>query len=92
MFCFYFVRFPNIDKFSEVDELKNMFCLEVKGKIETKILSSRTNFVAYLVFKLNRNTYGFRKRTVSLRVNVVGTVSREILHRELCPTNKMVDG
>ena len=66
-----------------------MFCLKVKGKIETRILSSKTNYVAYLVFKLNKNTYRFRKRTVGLRVNVVGTASREILHRELCPTNKM---
>ena len=66
-----------------------MFCLEVKGKIETRILSSRTNYSAYLVFKLSRNINGFRKRIVGLRVNVVGTTLREIFHRKLCPTNKM---
>ncbi|XWS13463.1 hypothetical protein CRYUN_Cryun36dG0039300 [Craigia yunnanensis] len=65
-------------RFSEVAELKLVWWLDVKGKIETKILSSRTNYAAYLVFKLNTNRYGFSERTVGLHVNVDGIASAEV--------------
>ncbi|XVE81399.1 hypothetical protein DITRI_Ditri15bG0060200 [Diplodiscus trichospermus] len=65
-------------RFSEVAELKLVWWLDVRGKIETRILSSRTNYGAYLVFKLNRNRYGFRERTVDMHVNVEGTASAEV--------------
>ncbi|KAK8599717.1 hypothetical protein V6N12_049591 [Hibiscus sabdariffa] len=49
-----------------------------EGKDRDQILSSNTNYAAYLVFKLrNRRTTGFRLRPVGLNVNVDGVVSRE---------------
>ncbi|XVE81398.1 hypothetical protein DITRI_Ditri15bG0060100 [Diplodiscus trichospermus] len=65
-------------RFSEVAELQQVWWLEVKGKIEPRILSSRTRYATYLVLKLNRNKKGFRERTVALRVNVEGTESGKV--------------
>ncbi|XVE81402.1 hypothetical protein DITRI_Ditri15bG0060500 [Diplodiscus trichospermus] len=72
-------------RFSEVAEFKIVWWLFVRGKIENKILSSRTNYAAYLVFKLNRNKYGFRERTVCLRVKVEGMESGEMRNAFLDP-------
>ncbi|XVF38041.1 hypothetical protein REPUB_Repub20aG0063600 [Reevesia pubescens] len=72
-------------RFSEVAELKLVWWLDVKGRIETTILSSTTNYAAYLVFKLDRNyVYGFR-RTVGLHVNVEGIASGEVRNVLLDP-------
>ena len=80
LFCF-----QHIERFSEVAELLLVWWLDVKGKIETRILSSRTNYAAYLVFKLTTNKYGFRERTVGLHVNVEGTASGEVRNVYLDP-------
>ncbi|XVE81397.1 hypothetical protein DITRI_Ditri15bG0060000 [Diplodiscus trichospermus] len=56
--------------FSEVAELKLVWWLDVKGKIESRMLSCRTNYAAYLVFKLNGNRCEFSERCVALRVKV----------------------
>ncbi|XP_022723097.1 putative F-box protein PP2-B12 isoform X2 [Durio zibethinus] len=65
-------------RFSEVAELRIVWWLDVKGRIETRNLSSGTNYAAYLVFKLNGSRYGFRERTVGLHVNVGETASGEV--------------
>ncbi|XP_022722749.1 F-box protein PP2-B11-like [Durio zibethinus] len=65
-------------RFSEVAELRVVWWLEVKGRIETRNLSPRTNYAAYLVFKLNRRSYGFRDSTVGVHVNVEGTTTGEV--------------
>ncbi|KAE8670272.1 hypothetical protein F3Y22_tig00112159pilonHSYRG00143 [Hibiscus syriacus] len=65
-------------RFPEVAELKLVWWLDVKGKMETRILSPNTNYAAYLVFRLRRrHTSGFRRRTVGLNVNIDGMVPRE---------------
>ncbi|KAK8684942.1 hypothetical protein V6N13_040956 [Hibiscus sabdariffa] len=65
-------------RFPEVAELKLVWWLDVKGKIETRILSPNTNYAAYLVFKLKyRHTIGFRRRTVGLNVDIDGITLRE---------------
>ncbi|XP_022722747.1 F-box protein PP2-B11-like isoform X2 [Durio zibethinus] len=65
-------------RFSEVAELRLVWWLDVKGKIETRKLSPGTNYAAYLVFKLRRRRYGFRQRTVGVHVNMEGTTSGEV--------------
>ena len=52
--------------------------LDLKGKAKLKILSSRTNYAAYLVFKLVRDRYGFRHTPVELRLTFEGTASRKV--------------
>ncbi|KAK8599709.1 hypothetical protein V6N13_060466 [Hibiscus sabdariffa] len=65
-------------RFPEVAVLKLVWWLEVKGRIETRLLSSNTNYAAYIVFKLrNRRTTGFKHRPVGLNVNVDGVVPGE---------------
>ncbi|KAL4297371.1 hypothetical protein GQ457_12G001820 [Hibiscus cannabinus] len=82
-FSFVFFRFP------EVAELKLVWWLEVKGRIETRILSPNTNYAAYLVFKLrNRRTTGFRQRPVGMNVNVDGVGSREERRVSLDPRDE----
>ncbi|XP_031267306.1 putative F-box protein PP2-B12 [Pistacia vera] len=59
-------------RFSEVAELNYVWWFDVKGKIDTKILSPKTTYAAYLVFKLAESTYGFRTRPVKLGVYLEG--------------------
>ncbi|KAG4184979.1 hypothetical protein ERO13_A09G203600v2 [Gossypium hirsutum] len=74
-------------RFSEVAELKLVWWLEVKGMIDIRILSSNTNYAAYLVFKLrNRRTIGFRHRAVGFHINVGGITSTEVRRVSLDPS------
>ncbi|OMO88398.1 hypothetical protein COLO4_20275 [Corchorus olitorius] len=57
-------------RFSEVAKLKKVWRLDVKGKAELKILSSKTNYAAYLVFKMVRDRHGFRHTPVELGVSI----------------------
>ncbi|TYI09343.1 hypothetical protein ES332_A09G065900v1 [Gossypium tomentosum] len=57
-------------RFSEVAELKEVWWLDVKGTIETKILSPNTPYVAYLVYKFSSSRYGFEKKPVDLHVEL----------------------
>ncbi|XWS44832.1 hypothetical protein CRYUN_Cryun15aG0082900 [Craigia yunnanensis] len=65
-------------KFSEVAKVKKVGRLDLKGKTKLKILSSRTNYAAYLVFKLVRDRYGFRHTPVELRLTTEGTASGKV--------------
>ncbi|KAK1592718.1 hypothetical protein Q3G72_029178 [Acer saccharum] len=62
-------------RFVEVAELKYVFWLDVKGQLETKILSSKTNYVAYLVFKFANSRRGFESRPIELSVYPEGSES-----------------
>ncbi|KAJ4722948.1 F-box protein [Melia azedarach] len=60
-------------RFAEVVELKVMWWIDVKGRIETKILSRNTTYAAYLVYKLAAETFGFENKPVQLSVYFEGT-------------------
>ncbi|KAJ7979666.1 F-box protein [Quillaja saponaria] len=55
-------------RFSEVAELKLLQYYRIKGELETKILSPKTTYVAYLVFKLGKTRGGREYIPVQLRV------------------------
>ncbi|XP_072973186.1 uncharacterized protein [Typha angustifolia] len=61
-------------RFAEVAKLLDVCWLDIRGKIESKLLSQNTTYAAYLIFKVNRNNYGFsytpQKTTVSLGAHV----------------------
>ncbi|XP_042517514.1 F-box protein PP2-B11-like [Macadamia integrifolia] len=46
-------------RFSEVAELLCVWWLEIRGKIETRLLSPNTTYGAYLVLKFTNRAYGF---------------------------------
>lgn len=46
-------------RFEEVAEVVHVWWLEIRGKIDTRILSPATTYEAYLVFKLREGAYGF---------------------------------
>ncbi|XP_015073190.1 F-box protein PP2-B10-like [Solanum pennellii] len=45
-------------RFSEVAKLRSISWLDIRGKIGTRMLSKRTSYCAYLVFKLEDRFYG----------------------------------
>ncbi|KAL4295500.1 hypothetical protein GQ457_12G001920 [Hibiscus cannabinus] len=58
-------------RFPEVAELRFVWWLEMKGTVETRILSPNTKYAAYLVFKLKSSgATGFKDRHVELNVSV----------------------
>ncbi|KAH9680949.1 F-box protein PP2-B10 [Citrus sinensis] len=60
-------------RFPEVAELKYVWWFDVKAMIETRILSLRTNYTAYLVFKFVESKYGFARRPVDSGVYIEGS-------------------
>ncbi|XP_022147149.1 F-box protein PP2-B10-like [Momordica charantia] len=68
------------DWFSEVAKLDHVWWLDIKGKIESRKLSPKTNYAAHLVFKLaenGRHWHGLRRRPVLLRVYFEGAEVEE---------------
>ncbi|KAM3267334.1 hypothetical protein P3S67_032506 [Capsicum chacoense] len=76
-------------RFSEVAKLKRVRWLDIPGKIETRLLSKRTEYFAYLVFKFGDRFFGlgsansvFRfvdsesDNVAERRANVVGFVGQ----------------
>ncbi|XP_044470158.1 F-box protein At2g02240-like [Mangifera indica] len=59
-------------RFSEVAYLKCVWWFDVKGKIDTKILSPKTTYVVYLVFKLREYAHSFGTRPVESGVYIEG--------------------
>ncbi|KAL8122028.1 putative F-box protein PP2-B12 [Apium graveolens] len=56
----YFWRWTSLpeSRFSEVAELQCVCWLEIRGKIATRMLSNKTNYSAYLVFKAKTECFG----------------------------------
>ncbi|KAF9688918.1 hypothetical protein SADUNF_Sadunf01G0037900 [Salix dunnii] len=71
---------PDESRFSEVAELRYVWWLEVTGWIDVKILSPKTTYAAYLVFKLTDWTSGFNEKRVELSVHFEGSAGKEKLH------------
>ncbi|KAL4298085.1 hypothetical protein GQ457_12G001950 [Hibiscus cannabinus] len=65
-------------RFPEVAELRSVWWLELKGRIETTILSPNTKYAAYFVFQLRSSgAIGFKGIPVGLNVSVNGIASSE---------------
>ncbi|KAL9408672.1 hypothetical protein AB3S75_047119 [Citrus x aurantiifolia] len=64
-------------RFLEVAKLNFVCWLYVKTRIETKILSIRTNYAAYLVFKFMDTRYGFETRPLDFGVYFDGSDNGE---------------
>ncbi|XP_040970366.1 F-box protein At2g02240 [Gossypium hirsutum] len=59
-------------RFERVPKLISVCWFEIRGKISVCMLSPKTHYKAYLVYKV-RNVYGFEFYPVKLSVGVVGT-------------------
>ncbi|KAL9411194.1 hypothetical protein AB3S75_044896 [Citrus x aurantiifolia] len=64
-------------RFAEVAELKLVWWFEIKGRIETKLLSLKTIYAAYLVFKFVDTRYGFERRPIEFGVYFEGSDTEE---------------
>ncbi|KAI8539461.1 hypothetical protein RHMOL_Rhmol09G0184800 [Rhododendron molle] len=62
-------------RFSEVAELINVCWLEIRGKINTSMLSPNTTYAAFFVFKSTAEAYGFEYRPAEVAVGVSGSES-----------------
>ncbi|KAJ8539718.1 hypothetical protein K7X08_013970 [Anisodus acutangulus] len=95
----------NFCRFSEVAKLKWRFWLDIRGKIETQMLSKRTKYVAYRVFKLEDGFYCDEtanayvrfvdcdsENEAEKRASVVCVSTKEGPHGEEPDTQRRVDG
>ncbi|XP_078148313.1 F-box protein PP2-B11-like [Carex rostrata] len=58
-------------RFSEVAELIDVYWLEIRGKIQRKLLSGKTKYAAYLIYKVNKNgsrSFSFQPQETSVIV------------------------
>ncbi|XP_059439734.1 putative F-box protein PP2-B12 [Corylus avellana] len=60
-------------RFPEVAELISVCWLEIRGKINTGMLSPTTLYTAHLVFKATTGSFGFENQPVEVEVGVVGS-------------------
>ncbi|KAL6187943.1 hypothetical protein ACLB2K_039338 [Fragaria x ananassa] len=58
--------------FEEVAELVSVCWLEIRGKIDTRLLSPSTMYKAYLVFKSTAAAYGFDYQPAEVSVGLIG--------------------
>ncbi|KAL5701076.1 hypothetical protein ACHQM5_026454 [Ranunculus cassubicifolius] len=65
-------------RFSEVTELRTTTWLEIHGKIDARNLSPKTNYAAYLVYKIEDRAYGFNSIPAEMLVQVGSHVSSSI--------------
>ncbi|XP_030508609.2 F-box protein PP2-B10-like [Cannabis sativa] len=75
-------------RFPEVALLNVVWWLHVSAKLETKILSPKTTYTAYLVFKLEENQYNFDRRPVELRIQLEGREEMEGFNVFLKPPSR----
>ncbi|GAB4834134.1 hypothetical protein Ancab_032397 [Ancistrocladus abbreviatus] len=59
--------FPE-SRFSEVAELLQVWWLDIRGRLQTKLLSPNTTYGAYFVFKLNTHSYGLGVESEPIKV------------------------
>ncbi|KAJ4954910.1 hypothetical protein NE237_011693 [Protea cynaroides] len=57
-------------RFSEVAELVEVYWLDIHGRMETRLLSPNTTYVAYMVFKLTVLAYGLQNKSVETIVRL----------------------
>ncbi|XP_062109103.1 F-box protein At2g02240-like [Humulus lupulus] len=75
-------------RFLEVAILEHVWWLHVTAKLETEILSPKTTYAAYLVFKLEENQYNFDRRPVELRVQLERREEMEGFNAFLDPSSR----
>ncbi|RWR80483.1 F-box protein PP2-B15-like protein [Cinnamomum micranthum f. kanehirae] len=61
--------------FPEVAELLNVYWLEIYGKLDAHILSPKTTYKVYIVFKCVENSYGLSHQYAETSVKLGGRVS-----------------
>nr|GMN27592.1 hypothetical protein TIFTF001_051602 [Ficus carica] len=78
-------------RFPEVAKLSYVLWLHVIAKVETRILSPQTTYVAYFVFKLAERKHGFENRPVQLHVDFEGRENGEGLSEILDSRRNIAD-
>ncbi|GAY35006.1 hypothetical protein CUMW_286130 [Citrus unshiu] len=76
-------------RFPEVAELKLVWCFEIMARIETKMLSSKTNYATYLVFKFVETREGFETRPIEFDVYFEGNDTHKMHSALLDPPANM---
>ncbi|XP_026459571.1 F-box protein PP2-B10-like [Papaver somniferum] len=70
---YWFYRGCADSRFAEVAELRSVWWLEIRGKLEIQLLSPNTFYVAYLVLKLRDYAHGFDDyEPIKAKVEVIG--------------------
>ncbi|XP_060671509.1 F-box protein PP2-B10-like [Ziziphus jujuba] len=63
---------PAESSFSRVAKLRQVWWLDIRGRIETNILSPKSTYGAYFVYKLDECCWAFKNKPVEFRVYFEG--------------------
>ncbi|ESR45030.1 hypothetical protein CICLE_v10003813mg [Citrus x clementina] len=77
------------NSFPEVAKLREVWWFEIIARIETRILSSKTNYAAYLVFKFVKSRQGFDARPIEFDVYFEGSNNHKRRSALLDPPTKV---
>ncbi|XP_042501121.1 F-box protein PP2-B10-like [Macadamia integrifolia] len=75
-------------RFSEVAELVNVCWLEIHGKMETRLLSPNTTYVAYMVLKFTDSAHGFNFDPAEVSVKLLNSGEEMIKSVDLNPVGR----
>ncbi|XP_028770092.1 F-box protein At2g02240-like [Neltuma alba] len=67
-------------RFTEVAELRDVCWLEIRGRINTRLLSSSTLYAAYLVFKLTAHTKGLKNKPTDVSIGTAGNKNWRVVY------------
>ncbi|XP_075650337.1 putative F-box protein PP2-B12 [Castanea sativa] len=76
-------RFLPKSRFLQVAELDHLWWFDISCKISTSMLSPKTNYAAYLVFKLRSRASGFGSR-YPLNASITTTQGGEVYEQTVC--------
>ncbi|XP_065637184.1 F-box protein PP2-B10 isoform X1 [Quercus suber] len=66
------ISLPEESRFPEVAELHSVWWFDISGKMSTSILSPKTHYAAYLVYKLRSRAHGFDGPPFKASVGTIG--------------------
>lgn len=62
----------NVERFKKVPELLDVCAFEIRGWMNTRVLSPRTHYSAYVVYKTRTGCHGFRDLPIQVGIGFVG--------------------
>jgi len=71
-------------RFETVAELLEVCLFEIRGRINSRVISPKTRYSAYIVYKKLNICYGFENVAVEVVVGVVGQDLEESCRRYIC--------
>ena len=96
-FLLFSLNLIKTNRFTEVANLEIVWWFDIKGKMNTCMLSPCTNYAAYLIFQRNDIFYGFEDNPIKSSIGVTGgETAKKVIYldpeHDISPNPTRIDG